>query len=93
MKKKFLALFGLFTLSITLTNLGKIPFYLYAHGLADTAAQAFNYDDVLFNGPFGSFNFNDATRNFWRLNFTQTAFGQLNEIECLAKDIQARITR
>jgi len=93
MKKSFLTLLYCVTLSSTLISLSKAPLYLYAHGLADTAAQAFNYDGVLFDGPFSSFNFNDATKKFWRVNFPQTALGQFSEVERLANVIQGRIER
>ena len=83
MKKSLLAILALiFTLSAEC----KRPVYLYAHGLADTANQAFNYKGVLFDQkeiPL-TFNFPDATTQFWRVNIAEANLGQTEDINSLA---------
>ena len=87
MKKNLLAILALlFTLSAEC----KRPIYLYAHGLADTANQVFNYDGVLFdlnNDIPVSFNFPDATQQFWRVNIAEANLGQTDDINCLAENL------
>ena len=81
MKKSLLVIL---TLLFTLSAECKRPTYLYAHGLFDTANQAFNYKNVLFDGPVVTFDFPDATRAFWRINPANSSLGQTGEIEHLA---------
>lgn len=78
-------------LCMPLYGITKNPVYVYAHGLANTAAQAFNYKGVLFDGPVVTFDFPDATRNFWRVNIINSALGQKKEVDHLAAILKHRI--
>jgi len=62
---------------------------IFAHGLADTATQAFKYleKDIILK-PFETFNFPDATDRFFRVKFRCTSLGQDNEIARLHKAYQ-----
>jgi len=80
--KRILAIIVLFFI---LSAECKRPIYLYAHGLADTANQAFNYKNVLFDGPVVTFDFPDATRQFYRVNITEANLGQTNDINRLSE--------
>lgn len=67
--------------------------YLFSHGIADTYRQAYNYaktytldnktytnNRYILEHPFTTFDYPDATTNFWRVNFWKTSLGQKNEI-------------
>jgi esterase/lipase len=55
---------------------------MYAHGIADTKAQADIYADAHIIGtPYFSFNFSDATERFFRVKFWNTSLGQSHEKE------------
>jgi hypothetical protein len=66
---------------------------LFSHGIADSHKQAYAYaksykkngilhfnDRYLIHTPYVSFNYPDATDKFYRVNWTETSFGQENEI-------------
>jgi len=100
MKKIFITLSTLCVFLASCTKEHKRPgkgwheiTYLYAHGLADTQAQADNYQGVLFEGPVYTFDFPDATTQFWRVNFTKTSLGQRPEIEHLKNKLDDRLER
>lgn len=70
--------------------------YLYAHGLANNHKQAFwftrtnprghnNPRALIREGRLFTFDFPDVTKNFWRLDFTQTSLAQDNEVIALAQ--------
>ena len=69
--------------------------YLYAHGLADHKEQAFWYlrqkpngainKHYIIDGKLFTFDFPDATKRFWRINFPQCSLGQGNEIYAFYK--------
>lgn len=62
--------------------------YLFAHGLANTQAQASNYENVLFESAKNnivSFNFPDATKQFWRVNITEANLGQKPDLDKLSE--------
>jgi len=74
---------------------------IFSHGIADTGAQVQKYIQYPGNrhytnqfytieAPVWTFNYPDATRRFWRVNFWQTSFGQYNEMEKLRKTLQDR---
>lgn len=79
--RKIALLACIFCSSIINGSNSSVPVYLYAHGLANTATQAFNYKGVLFDGPVVTFDFPDATRNFWRVNIVNCALGQRQDID------------
>lgn len=71
---------------------------VFSHGIADTWQQVHGYvksytkddttyrnDRYLIHTPFVSFNYPDATNNFYRVNYHETSFGQENEIGRLNK--------
>lgn len=66
---------------------------LFSHGIADSYKQAYLYaksyikngqtqinERYLLHTPFVSFNYPDATDNFYKVNWNETSFGQENEI-------------
>lgn len=68
--------------------------YLYAHGLGDSNTEAyrfskfdrkgrFNKNALITTGRIFTFDFPDATKQFWRVNTTQTSLAQANEIIAL----------
>ncbi len=75
--------------------------FLYSHGLANNKNQVYDYTKTykennikkknpfyLIDGPFHTFNYPDAhgvIAKWCRVNFTQTSFGQHNELSCLQK--------
>jgi len=67
-------------------NTHQPPIYIYAHGLADTKEQAYNYKHILFekDEDLITFDFPDATRYFWRVDVTQANLGQRKDISKLA---------
>lgn len=73
------------------------PRPLFAHGLGDTLKQARNYNGVLFNiTPISqpiTFDFPDATRQFWRVNIAESTLGQQGDIDRLATVIHDRIAK
>jgi hypothetical protein len=79
---------------------------IFSHGIADTWKQVHGYaksykkDDILhhndrylFNTPFVSFNYPDATNRFYRVNYNETSFGQENEISRLNKAYKSTISK
>jgi|SRR4030095_14825038 len=71
----------------------KLIVTIFSHGIADTYKQAFLYSKsytkngilyknelFLFYTPYVSFNYPDATNKFYRVNWSETSFGQENEI-------------
>ena len=60
--------------------------YLFAHGIAETHEQAYWYTKGkstlphIIDGRLFTYDYPDATKHFWRVNFTQTGLGQHNEI-------------
>lgn len=69
---------------------------IYSHGMFDTYKQAFWYaksyikNDIFYTNerylihtPYVSFNYPDATNKFYRVNWSETSFGQENEINRL----------
>lgn len=65
---------------------------VFAHGLADTAKQAFLWQEAhprMHEGALIAQNFPDATEQFWRVNFPWTSLGQDNEIAALKETIDA----
>lgn len=68
---------------------------IFAHGLADTHAQAYLWQKsaetdrpYLFNGQIITYDFPDATHRFWRVNFPWTSLGQENEISALKEIVE-----
>ena len=69
--------------------------FLYAHGIAHNQEQAYWYvkktpdgkenKHYLIDGRLFTFNFPDATKAFWRVNFLHTSLGQANELTSLYK--------
>lgn len=72
--------------------------YLFSHGIAETGQQVHNYvrhstrngklrynTRFIVGSPYATFNYPDATRQFWRINFWHTSLGQENETTCLKK--------
>src|SRR5580692_1958013 len=69
--------------------------YLYAHGIAHNQEQAYWYvkktphgkenKHYFIDGRLFTFDFPDATKAFWRVNFLQTSLGQANELTSLYK--------
>lgn len=66
---------------------------LFSHGIADTRKQVRQYvksyrkkdglyhnKRYLINTPYGSFDYPDATDEFYRVNYNETSFGQENEM-------------
>jgi hypothetical protein len=64
---------------------------LFVHGIADSQAQGAPFKDMM-PGPFESFDFDDSTNHFWRLNVSASSLGQKNEIKKIAQEWQ-RINR
>jgi predicted esterase len=75
---------------------------LFSHGIADKKEQVRPYaksyikndmvhynERYLINTPYATFNYPDATDRFYRVNYTETSFGQENEIARLYKAYQA----
>lgn len=64
---------------------------IFAHGLADTYRQAYNWHakHKLNIGEIIAENFPDATEQFWRVNFPWTSLGQDNEIESLKEVVES----
>jgi len=68
------------------TNSASQENYLFAHGIAETHEQAFWYTKgksslpYLINGRLFTYDYPDAIKRFWRVNFTKTGLGQHNEI-------------
>lgn len=69
---------------------------LFSHGIADTRKQVRQYvksyrkkdglyhnKRYLINTPYGSFDYPDATDEFYRVNYNETSFGQENEMSRL----------
>lgn len=60
--------------------------YLFAHGIAETHEQALWYTKgksslpYLMSGRLFTYDYPDAIKRFWRVNFTKTGLGQHNEI-------------
>lgn len=93
-KKPFLLLLALTT--AVLGNDRTAISFLYAHGLGDSYTEAYrfakfnrkgllNKNALITQGRIFTFNFPDATKNFWRVNITQTSLAQANEIVALQK--------
>ena len=58
--------------------------YLFSHGIADSQKQADPYLNTdIIRCPLVTFNFADSWNGKLRLNYTQSSFGQENEIERL----------
>lgn len=89
--KKLLLFLLLVPWHITITKTR--PTYIFAHGLADTLKQARNYVGVLFErgDTVVTFDFPDATRQFWRVNFAESALGQKDDIDRLASIVIDRL--
>src|SRR5581483_1975023 len=83
--------------------------YLYSHGLASNKSQAFWYtkrykrgnailenENYLINGPVQTFDFPDALgvlAKLCRVNFTQTSFGQDNELNAFIRAYKQVVAR
>jgi prolyl oligopeptidase family protein len=79
---------------------------LFSHGIADSYKQAYLYaksyikqgithfnERFLIHTPYVSFNYPDATDKFYRVNWTETSFGQENEIGRLHLAYQRTMNR
>jgi hypothetical protein len=79
---------------------------IYSHGIIDTYKQAFPYaksykkNDVFYTNerylihtPYVSFNYPDATNKFYKVNWSETSFGQENEIDRLRLVYQRTINK
>lgn len=88
------SIFFIVILAISQTSFACQPAsYLYAHGIAHHKEQAFWYlkktphgienKHYLIDGRLFTFDFPDATRRFWRINFFNTSLGQANELTSL----------
>ncbi len=60
---------------------------LFSHGLANTGNQVFGYtqNQEVIHTPFFTFDYSDATKQFWRVNFWNTNFGQKDDVKTLKK--------
>ncbi len=72
---------------------------LFAHGIAETHKQALWYTSMqkpyahLIEGSLYTYDFPDATKRFWRVNFTKTALGQEYEVKGLESAYTQLISR
>ena len=72
---------------------------LFVHGIAETHKQALWYTSKqepsahLIDGDLYTYDFPDATKRFWRVNFTRTAFGQEYEVEGLQRAYEQVMTK
>src|SRR3989304_6143301 len=72
--------------------------YLFAHGIAETHEQAYWYAKGtsslphIIDGQLFTYDYPDATKQLWRVNFTQTSLGQDNEIMGLKNAYDKTIT-
>lgn len=60
---------------------------LFVHGIADSHTQGAPFRGMM-PGPVESFNFEDSTSHFWRLNLSSSSLGQKNELKKIAKEWQ-----
>jgi len=85
-------------------SISKPTITLFSHGIADTLNQAHKYTKsykknnlrhynnyYYINTPFVTFNYPDATKKFYRVNYHETSFGQENEINRLKKAYEATL--
>jgi alpha-beta hydrolase superfamily lysophospholipase len=81
---------------ISFSHNGSNTVLLFSHGIADTYKQAFWYaksykkngvahynERYLFPCPWATFNYPDATEGPLRVNYKETSFGQINEMQRL----------
>jgi dienelactone hydrolase len=73
--------------------------YLFAHGLAETHEQAYWYTKdksslpYVIDGRLFTYDFPDATKQFWRVNFPYTGLGQHTEIMAMHSAYTQMITK